>query len=418
MRWLLSSVTIVEPGSVLHGKKRDILIEDGHIVAIKSKISDDDAEKIQGKGMHVSSGWIDARVDLRDPGNEYKEGLENGLDAAAAGGFTHVVQISSTQPPIDHKGQIEYLLARSASHAVRLLPCGSISKGNQGKQLAELFDLDKAGAVGFTDGYAVERTALMLRALEYTKNFDGLVISIPLDADIQGEGQMHEGVTSTMNGLKGIPTLAETARVKRDIDLVRYTGGRLHFGLISSAESVKLIKEAKKEGLAITCGVSAQHLFFDDSDLANFESNLKVLPPLRTDKDKKALVKAVKDGVIDVICSDHHPEDIEHKKLEFLYATFGAAGIEQTFAAAMESGVDQDTCIKALTQNPREVFQLPETSISEGAFADLTLFFPEETQSISRSTQVSKGWNNPYLDQTLKGKIKGIIRGDRMVIAD
>ena len=415
MRWLLSSVKIVEPGHALHGKKRDILIEDGKITRIASKISDSEAQPIKEKGLCVSSGWVDSRATFRDPGNEYKEGLLNGLDAASAGGFTHVALLPSTQPVVDNKGQVQYMLARSQSHAVRVLPTAMISKQGEGKQLAELYDLHKAGAVGFTDGFSTERSALLLRALEYTRNFSGLVISVPQDSDISGEGVMHEGKISTTNGLKGIPTIAETTRVKRDIDLVRYTGGRLHFALISSAESVKLIREAKKEGLDITCGVTAHHLYFNDDDLEDFDSNLKVLPPLRSNDDRKALLKGVKDGVIDVICSDHQPEDVEHKKLEFQYAQFGIGAIEQTFSAALSSGVELDDVIKAVCTNPRKLFNLDETGLEEGNNADITLFFADQEKEVEENGLFSKSWNNPYLGKKLRGDVFGIVRGAQVV---
>ena len=415
MRWLLSSVKIVEPGHSLHGKKRDILIEDGKITRIASKISDTKAQQIKEKGLCVSSGWVDSRATFRDPGDEYKEGLLNGLDAASAGGFTHVALLPSTEPVVDNKGQVQYMLARSQSHAVRVLPTAMISKQGEGKQLAELYDLHKAGAVGFTDGFSTDRSALLLRALEYTRNFSGLVISVPQDSDISGEGVMHEGKISTTNGLKGIPTIAETTRVKRDIDLARYTGGRLHFALISSAESVKLIRDAKKEGLNITCGVSAHHLYFNDDDLEDFDSNLKVLPPFRAKNDRKALLKGVKDGVIDVICSDHQPEDVEHKKLEFQYAQFGIGAIEQTFSAALSSGVELDDVISAVCTNPRKLFNLSETGLEEGSKADITLFFADQEKEVQEDGLFSKSWNNPYVGKKLRGDVYGIVRGAQVV---
>lgn len=416
MRWLIKSANVIAPGNALHGKKRDLLIENGSIAAIKATISDDKANVIQAKGLCVSPGWIDSRADFRDPGEEYKEGLLNGLDAAARGGFTHVVTMPGTTPPIDHRSKLEYLLHRSANHACRLLPTGCLSQEAKGAQLAELYDMTQAGAIAFTDDRSIERAELMRRALEYSASFGAVICALPWDADLLGKGSMHEGYTSMANGLKGIPEMAETIRLMRDIELLRYSGGRLHIMLISTAESVKLIKQAKKEGLQITCGVSANHLLFCDSDLNDFDANLKVLPPFRNSNDRKALRKAVSDGTIDVICSDHRPEDVEHKDREFIRASFGIGAIEQVFSAALEAGISPEEFVQRVSITPREVFNLTEAHIAEGAYADLTLFIPDETGEVTKASLQSRAWNNPYVGRSMKGKVVGIIRGSNTVM--
>lgn len=416
MRWLIKSANVVAPGSALHGKKRDLLIENGHLKAIKTTIADDDATVVQAAGLCVSPGWVDARANFRDPGEEYKEGLLNGLDAAAHGGFTHVITMPGTQPPIDHRSKLEYLLHRSSNHVCRLLPTGTISQEGKGEQLAELFDMTRAGAIAFTDDCPIERAELMRRALEYSASFGAVICTLPWDADLIGKGSMHEGYTSMANGLKGIPQVAETIRLMRDIELLRYTGGKLHIMLIASAESVKLIRQAKKEGLNITCGVSANHLLFCDNDLADFDANLKVLPPFRNTNDRKALRQGVSDGTIDIIVSDHQPEDVEHKDREFVRASFGIGAIEQTFSAAIEAGISIETFVERVAIAPREVFNLEAAEIQEGAYADLTLFVADHASEITKASLQSRAWNNPYIGRTMKGKVLGIIRGSNAIM--
>lgn len=418
MRWLLKSVTLVAPGDALNGKKRDILIENGTITEIKASITNADAEVIRIPNLLVSLGWVDSKVDFRDPGEEFKEGLINGLDAAAAGGFTHVVTMPRTAPVIDHRAQLEYLIHRGQHHAVRVLPAGCISAKGQGEQLAELYDMHQAGAVAFTDDRPIERAELMRRALEYSSTFGALIATLPWDQDLLGKGQMHEGFTSTSNGLKGIPAMAEIIQLQRDIEILKYTGGRLHVQLIASAEAVKLIRQAKKDGLNITCGVAAHNLYFNDTALSSFNANLKTLPPLRGESDRKALLKAVEEGIIDVICSDHKPEDVEHKNLEFVRANFGIGAIENTFNAALAAGVTPETFVARAAYAPRAVFNLNSEAleIKEGITADLTLFSQMGTTAIDQSDLVSKAYNNPYLGHQLPGKVYGIIRGSKVML--
>lgn len=417
MAWLIKSATIVHPGSPLNGLQRDILIEHGIIVDIKSKIKADKAEVIRIPGLCVSPGWIDLCADFKDPGEEYKEGLPNGLDAAARGGFTHVVATPGTQPAIDHRSKIEYLLAKSANHAVRVLPAATLSEKRKGEQLAELYDMQQAGAVLFTDDQPVERAELMRRALEYSTSLGALIGSFPCDGDLLGKGVMHEGLTSTGNGLKGIPEMVETIRLQRDIELLRYTGGRMHVSGISSAESVKLIRQAKKEGLQLSCSVSVNHLYFNDQALEGYDANLKVLPPFRDESDRKALIRAVNDGSIDAICSDHRPEDIEHKDREFVRASFGIGAIEQCFSVALAAGISAERFVERTAIGPREVLGLDQAMLEKGAAADLTLFTVEDKHTIAREALVSKAWNNPYIGQQLPGKVHGIIRGPHVVLA-
>lgn len=416
MRWLIKSARIIQPGHSLHEKQRDILIEDGVITSIRAKITDDTAQEIRYSNLCVSPGWIDLQADFRDPGEEYKEGLNTGLDAAAAAGFTQVVVMPRTQPVVDSVGQLNYLLRERGRHPVAVLPAGALSQGCKGKQLAELYDLHRNGAVAFTDDTNDLRGELLRRALDYTRSFDGIVMVRPHDADLAGEGLMHEGLTSTRNGLKGIPVMVETTRVQRDLEILRYTGGRLHFQSISAAESIKLIRAAKREGLQVTCAVAAHHLFFTDEHLAGYDRNLKVLPPLRTEKDRKALLKGVQDGTIDAICSDHRPEDIEHKKREFAQASFGIGAIEQTFGAALAAGLSEDIIVTKLTTGPADVLGMDTPLLEEEQVANLTLFSPKGLDAINAADLVSRAWNNPYVGRELPGKIYGVINGGLNVL--
>lgn len=421
MRWLIKSAHIIDPGGPHHGKTRDILVDQGEIKEIKASLNSSKARTIKHNNLHLSPGWIDTKVHFQDPGAEYKEDLNSGLDAAARGGFTGVVLMPSTEPPIDTKSGIEYLLNRSANHAVKLYPTGTLSAQRKGDQLAELYDMHTYGAIAFTDDAPIDRTDLMNRALEYSRNFEGLIMSHPHDGEICPAGVMHEGVMSVQLGLKGIPTVAESIRLSRDIDLLRYTRGKMHVALISSAKSVELIRKAKKEGLNITCGVSAYHLMFTDKDLATFDSNYKVMPPLRSQADQKALIKGLRDGTIDVICSDHKPENIEHKKVEFDQAAYGISGIETCFMAArtnLNNKDDLQLLVHKLSQGPREVLGLDPKHIELGANAELTLFDPDVQIPLEKEVLISRSQNNPLIGRVLKGQILAVIQGAQCVRFD
>lgn len=412
MRWLIKSAQIIQPGHRLHQKQRDILIVDGFIESIRAKIEDDKAQEIRYDGLSVSRGWIDLQADFRDPGEEYKEGLSNGLDAASAAGFTQVVVMPNTKPVVDSVGQVNYMLRERGRHPVSVLPAAALSKGCEGKQLAELYDLHQHGAVAYTDDRNDLRGELLRRALDYTRSFDGLVMVRPFDEDLAGDGLMHEGHTSTRNGLKGIPAMVETTRVQRDLEILRYTGGRLHFQSISAAASVKLIRAAKREGLRVTCAVAAHQLVFTDEDLAGYDRNLKTLPPFRSEKDRKALLKGLLDDTIDAICSDHRPEDIEHKKREFAQASYGVGAIEHTFAAALSAGLSEDAIISKLTSGPAHILGVETPVLEESQVANLTLFSPKGLDIVTSADLVSNAWNNPYIGLEMPGKVYGVMVGD------
>lgn len=412
MKTLIKSALIIDPTSSHNGKKRDILIDKGVIVKVASTINESKAEIISGKNICVSPGWIDLRANFRDPGDEHKEDLNSGMDAALAGGFRFVVTMPSTNPVVDSKAQIEYITSRNAHHTVEILPAGALSAKMEGKVLAEMYDMQQAGAVAFCDDKKSVSTEMMVRALEYAKNFHGLVMSFPYDSGVNPGGLINEGPSSVNTGMKGLSNTSEELRLMRDIELLRYTGGKLHVSLISTAQSVELIRKAKKDKLNITCAIAAHQLAYLDKDLETFDSNLKVLPPFRTNDDRKAIIKGLKDGTIDAICSDHQPEDHEHKVLEFEYANFGISSIQTAFSVALtylENQIDVPTIVEKFTTGPARVLGMGISSIEENYQAELTIFETETEQTFGKKEWRSKSINSPFLNKTLKGNIIAVI---------
>src|SRR6478609_5717389 len=318
MKILVRQAVIADPNSPFNGQSTDILIDGAVISKIAPHISDSFDELIEAEGLTVSPGWIDIFSHFCDPGLEYKETLETGANAAAAGGFTQVFVVPNTQPVVDSKSQVEYISQKSKSLPVTIHPLGAITKGTEGKDLAEMYDMKHSGAIAFSDGTnPVQSPGLFLKALQYVKAFDGVLVQVPLDKSIGSGGLINEGVISTRLGLPGIPSLAEEIIVKRDIDLLRYTQSKLHITGVSTQNSLALIAAAKKEGLNISCSVTPYHLFFCDEDMQTYDTNLKVNPPLRSKADMLALREAVLNGLVDCIASHHLPQDWDNKVCEF-----------------------------------------------------------------------------------------------------
>jgi dihydroorotase len=412
MKTLIKSALILNKQSSHHGKKRDILIDKGVIEKISPNIVAPKTLEIKAKDLCVSSAWIDLRANFRDPGFEFKEDLASGIAAAAAGGFGTVVLMPSTLPIVNGKSQVEYIAAQTRNSNVRILIAGSLSDKMEGKQLSEMFDMHSSSAVAFTDDKQPVNTELMSRALEYSKNFNGLLYSFPFDPGVNPGGIVHEGKTSVAMGTKGLSSLSEELRLQRDIELLKYCGGRLHVSLISTSRSVELIRKAKKEGLLISCGIAAHQLNFVEEDLLNFDSNLKVLPPFRSAADVKALIAGLKDGTIDAICSDHTPEDTEHKSKEFEDAEYGISSIQTTFCAALDklSGqLELERLVELFTSGPASVLKLEESAIEVGSKMSLTAFTTHENTTFSKESWLSKSENSPFFNATLKGKVVGLI---------
>jgi len=417
MNVLLKSATIIDSKSPHNTKVRDILIGNGKIVKIAAKIPGTEKFKtITLKNLHVSCGWFDSSVSFGEPGYEERETIKNGLLTAAKSGFTGIALNSNTNPPIDNKSIVDFLLNNERNNAVTLHPIASLTKGSKSTEIAELFDMMNAGAIAFGDyKKAISNPNLMKIVLLYAQNFDGLVLSFPQDNAISNNGIANESDSITKLGLKGNPALAEELQIARDLFLLDYTGGKLHIPTISTQASVKLIKDAKKKGLDITCSVSAHHLSLTDDALSSFDSNFKVSPPLRTKKDTMALIRGVKDGTIDMITSDHNPIDIEHKKVEFENALDGTIGLESLFGA-VQGVVDIETIVNCLTTNPRKRFGLEEICIKEGEKANLTLFNPFEEYIFTENEILSISKNSAFLNKSLKGKAYGIFANNKLVL--
>ena len=419
MKILVRQAVIADPNSSFNGQATDILIDGAVITKIAPKISDSFDELIEAEGLTVSPGWIDIFSHFCDPGLEYKETLETGANAAAAGGFTQVFVIPNTQPVVDSKTQVEYISQKSKSLPVQIHPLGAITKGTEGKDLAEMYDMKHSGAIAFSDGTnPVQSPGLFLKALQYVKAFDGVLVQVPIDKSIGAGGLINEGVISTRLGLPGIPALAEEIIVKRDIDLLRYTQSKLHITGVSTQNSLALIAAAKKEGLQISCSVTPYHLFFCDEDMQTYDTNLKVNPPLRSRADMLALREAVTNGLVDCIASHHLPQDWDNKICEFEYAKNGMTGLETSFAVVnhLLPELTKEKLVQLFSLNARKIFHLPDTHISEGSVAELTLFTQTGKTLISKSQLQTKSSNTPFLDRELNGKILGIIHKGKLTL--
>jgi dihydroorotase len=416
MKILLKSATIVDASSKHHMKKRDVLIENGKISKIAATISSSEKVKeISLKNLHISQGWFDSSVSFGEPGFEERETVENGLKTAAHSGFTSVAVNANSFPITDSKGHIKFLKSKAEGNAVSLYPIGALTVGSKGVDLAELFDMKSEGAVSFYDYKSPIANANLLKiALQYTQNFDGLVQSFPFEKSVARNGMVNEEVTSTRLGLKGIPALSEELQIIRDLYILEYTGGKLHIPTISTKKSVELIKDAKKKGLNVTCSVSIFNLVLTDEALEDFDTNYKLLPPLRTKEDTKALLKGLKDGTIDGITSDHNPIDVEHKKTEFDHAFFGSIGLEGCFGAINTTlGIEES--VKALT-GLKKTFNIPSEKIEEGNLAEFTLFNPDVSWEFSEKDILSTSKNAALLGMKLKGKAYGIFANNQLVL--
>jgi dihydroorotase len=418
MSTLLKSATIIDASSQFNNQKKDILITNGVIEKIEDSIpAKSHYTLVALENLHISCGWFDTSVSFGEPGFEERENIHNGLNTAAKSGFTIVAVNSNTHPVVDNKSAVEFLINKSTKFATRLYPIASLTQKSEGKEMAELYDMQQSGAIAFGDyNRPLENDNLMKVALLYAQNFNGLVLSFPKNNSIAGEGLANEGINSTRLGLKGIPALAEHLQIARDLFLLEYTGGKLHIPTISTEKSATLIKEAKKKGLQVTCSVSAHHLTLTDDELVHFDGNVKVAPPLRTEKDCKALIRAVKSGVIDIITSDHNPIDIENKKVEFSAAKNGTIGLESLFGA-INTKLNLSESIACITSKPRAVFNLEAVKIEVGQKADITFFNPETVYTFSKENILSTSKNAAFLGKKLKGKVYGIFANNQLIIS-
>ncbi|GAB3928058.1 dihydroorotase [Mucilaginibacter myungsuensis] len=404
MNLLITSATIIDPNSPFHQQKADILIENGIITKIGTTISSDH-EVFDANGAYALPGFFDLNCNIGELGYETKEDLETGTKAAAAGGFTGLALVPNAKP-VHSKTEVEYLVNKAKGNLVEVHPLGTISQKREGKDLAELYDMHLSGAKAFTDGnHPVQDAGLMERALLYAQGFDGLIFSYPEDTAIAGKAKVHEGVISTMLGMKGIPSLAEELMVARDLYLAEYTGSPIHFSTISTKRSIELIREAKKNGLKVTADVAVHNLTLTDEVLMGFDSQYKVKPPLRTQADVYALLAGVKDGTIDAIVTQHTPHEVEFKDVEFEIAEFGMIALQTALPNLLKAGLSLEQIAEKLSVNPRRILKVEATSIAEQQKANLVLVDTDAEWTFTKQNNLSKSYNSPYLGQTLKGKV-------------
>jgi len=422
MKLLITNATVCDPQSAYNGKKCDLLINNGIIEDIQpsgKKSFDSVAKNFDTKGACICPGFFDMRAALRDPGFEFKEDLSSAAKAAAAGGFTSVACLPSTQPPIETKADIEYMYRKADALPIHIFPYGAITKNRKGDDMNELFDMHKAGAVGFTDGNkSIDDAGFLLRALLYGKIFGGLMLNHCEDLDITAGGMMHEGVMSTSLGVKGITPIAEELIIIRDIELAKYAEAPIHISHISSKGSVEIIRKAKKQGTKITCDVAVANLVFTDEILKSFDSNYKLTPPLRSLADQKALWEGLLDGTIDCIVSDHHPEDDEHKNVEFEYASYGMIQLQTAFSLInmnAPKNFSNELLVKCLSINPRSILKIENIKIEKGCKAELTIFDNNANWMYDKKSNLSKSKNSPVLNTELTGKILAIINKDQII---
>ncbi|HVU96440.1 MAG TPA: dihydroorotase [Puia sp.] len=412
MTILIETATIVDRNSPYDGKVCDILVENGVIKAIGTGLTTTADTIVRQPGLHVSPGWVELFANFGDPGYEYKETLVTGAAAAAAGGYTDVFVLPNTKPALDSKTQIEYVMRASANLPVTVRPIGAVTRGLEGKDLAEMYDMHNSGAVAFSDGtLPVQAAGLLLKGLQYVKAIDAVIIQVPDDRTVGANGLMNEGVISTRLGLPGKPMMAEELMVARDIKLARYTESKLHFTGVTSPRSLEYIRRAKESGLAVSCSVTPYHLFYTDADLKDYDTNLKVYPPLRDEATVQVLRKAVLEGAVDAIAAHHQPQEYDSKVVEFEYAKPGMSSLETTFAALRTALPDLSVArtVELLSSGPRAIFGLGRPSIAEGQEAVLSFFDPAGKTMLT--TSASKSKNNPFLGKTLQGRVLGILNG-------
>jgi dihydroorotase len=418
MQIFLQNVSIWENSGPQKGKT-NLYISQGVIEAMGSAIEIPEGVEVL-RDLVVTPGWMDLGVQVGEPGWEVTEDLQSVAMAAAHGGFTGIAALPNTLPVRQSKSEILFLTQNAPKGPVEMIPLGAVSDGCAGKDLTEMMEMHQFGALGFTDGcHPIQGAGLMMRALQYVKAFDGLILNQPFDSSIAPDGLVHEGLVSTSLGLKGIPSLTEEMMVNRDIELVKYTGSRLHISGVSSAGSVALIKKAKADGISITASVPMLNLVFTTEQLTGFDTMYKVMPPLREKRDQEALWEGLKDGTLDNIISNHVPVALEQKKLEFPYAAFGASTIESVFPllnTLAPVDITPEEWVQWLSTAPRKILNLPITPIKVGEKANLTLLDPEGKSLRPKEDFFSKSKNIPGWTDTLKGRVVGVIHQNQKQI--
>jgi len=412
----LAKRTLLKNGTILDPVKEkefqgNILLENGKIAEV-GNVNAADADVIDCKGLVITHGFCDLHVHFREPGREDKETLATGSQAALAGGFTRVCAMPNTTPPIDSPESVRFVAEKSQNCPIHIHPIGAATKGQNGKELTEMAGMADEGAVAFSDdGFPIMNAGVMRRILEYSGMLGKPIINHAEDDCLRNDGLMNEGLMSTRLGLPGNPAEAEAIMVHRDLELAKLCGASLHVPHISTASSTHHMAEMKQHYDYVTAEVTPHHLFFTDEDLADYDTNLKVAPPIRGKEDRRELINGLKNGTIDCIATDHAPHTIEDKETTFDLAAFGMTGLESCLGAVLqilvqEEGFDLLTVVKALTVNPRKIMGFETNLLTNKTLAELTIFNPHEKWNFSRNNIYSKSINSPYIGKPLTGKIK------------
>jgi dihydroorotase len=420
MNILIKNGQVIDPANKVD-EKLDILVNDGKIAKLgkPGSIPVNDAQVIDAGGRLVVPGLIDMHVHLREPGFEYKETIASGTAAAKAGGFTSVCCMPNTNPVNDSRSVTEFILAQARNARARVFPIGAITKGSKGDELSEMAELHAAGCFAVSDdGKPVMNSAIMRRAMEYSKIFDLLVISHCEDSSLSDKGVMNEGVVSTELGLRGIPRAAEDVMTGRDISLAELTGARLHIAHISTAGSVRLVRDAKSRGVKVTAETCPHYFSLTEEAVRGYNTMAKMNPPLRTADDVAAIKQGLKDGVIDVIATDHAPHAMDEKSGEFDYASFGVVGLETavglSFKLVLEGTLTLNDVVSKMSSNPARILKLNKGTLSVGADADITIIDPNIEWTVDSAQFKSKSKNTPFNDWKLKGIAVQTIVGGRI----
>tara|TARA_Y100001968_G_scaffold121465_1_gene110524 strand:+ start:1591 stop:2874 length:1284 start_codon:yes stop_codon:yes gene_type:complete len=418
---ILRNAKIIDSNSKYNGDIKDLLIIDGVIEKIDNKIKiNQPFFEVKSENMHISPGWLDLHARMGEPGFEYRETIKTGLQAATKGGFTAVVLMPSTQPPIETKSDINFILKKGADHIVDIFPTGCITKQCEQNEITEMYDMHMNGAIAFTDDKkTIQNSMVMNIALEYVKNFDGLIMTTCLDKDLNSCGQINESVISTKMGLKPSPEIAEELMVLRDLALLRYTNSKLHISTISTKNTLKKIKEAKRENLNISTDIAAHQILLTEELLSGFNTNLKVIPPIRDEKTRKSLINGILNGTIDAVSSDHTPIETESKKCEFERAKFGILGLETVFPilnTVLKNQLELSKIIDLISRNPRKIIGAKIPKIKEKEIANITLFNPNKKWKYEDSEICSISKNTPFIGYDFVGKTIGIINNKKIII--
>ncbi|MCC6516248.1 MAG: dihydroorotase [Chitinophagales bacterium] len=412
-QYLLKNISVLDTTSEFHGNKINVLIENNKAHFNVDASTATNATVVEFDNCFLSAGFCDIYTTTNDPGFESREDISSIANAAIAGGFTTICATANNHPITQTKAQVEYIINQSKQTPISILPIGAVTENFDGKTPTEMLDMHHAGAIAFADvPHSIKDSGVLLRALQYAQAFDGLIIEMPFDKTLVGEGQVNESEISVRMGMKGITNLSEYAIVQRDIELLKYANAKIHFTGISTKESVDLIRKAKAENLKVTCSVFVHHLLADESAVKNFDANYKVFPPLRSTTDQQALIDGIKDGTIDCISTQHTPLTVDEKNVEFEIADFGIIGLESAFGLLnkrLENEIAKDKLVTLLSTNPRNIIQ-------QNATSDFVILNFEKEYTFTTKHIKSKSNNTPFVGQTLKGKVEAVFSKGKFII--